>query len=169
MRISIAATSLLALCACSFDYNLRESARVEIMNFRAAIDSYRAKTGAFPSQLADLRRGWEIPFLYNVPRDPWDREYLYLQPHCLLSRGPDGQLGTADDVQLECAPELINQRVLVEAGLNGEVQRRDVYGRKIRFIHSGSVLMAWSYGQDGKADTADDQVARIAARAVRRD
>src|SRR6185436_3928684 len=108
MRISIAATSLIALCACSIEFQTRDDALVQMGIFRDAIEVYRAQTGVFPSRLADLRDGWERPFLYGVPRDPWDREYLYLRPHCLLSLGPDGELGTADDVQLGCAPELIN-------------------------------------------------------------
>jgi hypothetical protein len=145
-----------------------DHARVELKTLRDAIALYRTVTREAPARLEDLVDGWERPFLYEVPADPWQRRYVYLRPGCLLSLGPDGVLGTADDITLDCAPELINQHVLLEAGLAGELGRRDVYGRKIRFVKSGAIVLAWSYGADGREDTKDDQVARIAASAVRR-
>ena len=102
------------------------------------------------------------------PRCLTENELVFIRPRCLISRGQDGVLGTEDDLQLDCTPELVNQHILLDAGLKGDAARNDAYGRKIRFIHSGNVLLAWSYGQDGKPDTKDDQVARIAATAVGR-
>src|SRR5436190_23943026 len=72
-----------------------DTARGQLKTLRDAVELYRAKTGAFPNKLSDLSKGWERPFLYDVPRDPWNREYFFIRPHCLLSRGGDGELGTS--------------------------------------------------------------------------
>jgi hypothetical protein len=145
-----------------------ELARVQLRSIRDALEVYRAKTGEYPRDLSKLTVGLDIPILYEVPRDPWGGNYVLLRPRCLLSRGADKDMGTADDIALDCEAGLINQHVLLEAGLQGDHQRSDVYGRKIHFVHSGNVILAWSYGQDGQPDTRDDQMARISAAALRR-
>lgn len=146
----------------------RGDAYTRARSIRSAVDLYRAKTGDYPSELNSLIVGWEIPFLHEIPLDPWKNEYVFLRPVCVLSRGPDGRMGTPDDISVGCEPALVNQHVLLEAGLKGELDRNDVYGRKIQLIQQGKIVLAWSYGQDGRPDTEDDQMARISAAALAR-
>lgn len=50
-------------------------------------------------------RSWHGPYLEGLPKDPWGHDYLYECPgrhnpvaYDLLSPGPDGLLGTDDDI-----------------------------------------------------------------------
>ncbi len=106
-------------------------------------------------------------------KDPWGRPYLWLEraslpgDRCILSKGPDGKLGTEDDVFSGCNLRVLNGYRLVHAGLNGEEGQKDLFGHAIRFIRNGSEIVVWSYGQDGLPNTPDDQVATFSATAVK--
>lgn len=75
-----------------------------------ALGRFKFHCGAYPSQkeglqaLADkfsLRKGWIGPYVERVVADPWKRPYVYEptnDPPVVLSLGPDGVRGTADDV-----------------------------------------------------------------------
>ncbi len=47
---------------------------------------------------------WKGPYVDAVPNDPWKHPYIYRVPgnggkaYDLLSAGPDGSEGTADDI-----------------------------------------------------------------------
>lgn len=89
-------------------------AREQIVEFSRAMWLYYFDTGAFPADSEGLlvlvrdpgAAGWRGPYLEagQLPRDPWDREYRYLGPvtdtgrRTILSAGPDGEFGTADDI-----------------------------------------------------------------------
>ena len=79
-----------------------------------AVAAFRQDTGRFPTAAEGLgvlvappvpAGGWRGPYLESatLPNDPWGRPYVYVAPagpsHCrILSVGPDGIQGTADDV-----------------------------------------------------------------------
>lgn len=83
-----------------------KTAKIQLKNFDSALDLYRVKYHEYPSTAQGLAalinppRGG--PALMNeIPRDPWDNEYVYTQPsrdYDLVSKGPDGVAQTDDDI-----------------------------------------------------------------------
>lgn len=89
------------------------TARSQIAMFGAALDAYRLDNGRYPTndhglnalwqepQTEPRPRNWKGPYLRReVPRDPWDHEYVYRSPgqetslgYELISLGADGQTG----------------------------------------------------------------------------
>jgi general secretion pathway protein G len=94
----------------------RETAAItQIATFNTALGAYEVDTGTYPSSQDGLRAlvvqpsnvtGWRGPYLESdVPPDPWQHPYVYQYPgklnpsgYDVISAGPDGQLGTADDI-----------------------------------------------------------------------
>jgi general secretion pathway protein G len=96
-----------------------EQARIVAAHFdiknsiKAALDQYKADNGSYPKSLQDLAQrtveatNWNGPYIDppKLPVDPWGNSYLYEYPgkhntnaYDLLSAGPDGKAGTADDI-----------------------------------------------------------------------
>ncbi len=89
------------------------SAITQIKNFDTTLELFNADTGSYPATLDALVTNpgvskWNGPYLKGVdklPSDPWDHPYVYKRPgdgardYDISSAGPDGQLGTADDIQ----------------------------------------------------------------------
>ncbi len=88
----------------------------DIKTFDNAIDQYKLDTGQDPpnldalvsAQAANGVQKWNGPYLKNqntIPKDPWGNPYIYKIPgdnnreYDISSAGPDGQPGTADDIQ----------------------------------------------------------------------
>jgi general secretion pathway protein G len=77
-----------------------------------ALDVYEADNGSYPTDLNALvqkpadAKDWKGPYLKKgLPKDPWGNSYVYRFPgvhndstYDLLSAGPDGKEGTADDI-----------------------------------------------------------------------
>ncbi len=75
-----------------------------------ALGRYKFHCGTYPSPLEGLEAlalkssahpGWIGPYIPKMLPDPWKREYVYEptnDPPVLLSLGPDGVRGTADDI-----------------------------------------------------------------------
>lgn len=77
-----------------------------------ALGRYRFHCGAYPTDAEGLealaaitpgKRGWFGPYIKKVVPDPWGEPYQYWnrgegEPPVLLSKGPDRQLGTTDDI-----------------------------------------------------------------------
>lgn len=90
------------------------AAKTQISSFSTALDAFEVDNGYFPkgrNGLMDLiqqprdAQGWKGPYLKDVPKDPWNNDYLYESPgkvnsssYDLISMGPDGRLGGDDDV-----------------------------------------------------------------------
>lgn len=83
-----------------------DTARVQLEALGTGIDLYRLEVGSYPPDLQGLVERppgverWNGPYLKKpvVPRDPWDREYIYRYPgehgdYDLYSRGADGAAG----------------------------------------------------------------------------
>jgi general secretion pathway protein G len=85
----------------------------DIKSFETNIDLYHLDTQKFPPTLQSLItkedvKGWNGPYIKNaekVQKDPWGNDYVYKSPgdngreYDILSAGPDGQVGTPDDIQ----------------------------------------------------------------------
>jgi general secretion pathway protein G len=92
------------------------AAETQISTFKTALDAYEVDMGYYPkgrNGLADLIQqprqapNWHGPYLQSdaIPKDPWGNEYLYECPgrhnpsfYDVSSAGPDGRLGTDDDI-----------------------------------------------------------------------
>jgi general secretion pathway protein G len=91
------------------------AAQTQIATFGTALDAFEVDTGGYPrgsdgltqlvAQPADVT-GWRGPYLKSdIPLDPWNHPYVFEYPgrtnpsgYDLRSAGPDGQIGTADDI-----------------------------------------------------------------------
>jgi general secretion pathway protein G len=90
------------------------AARADIRAIESlTINSYRSDTGHFPTRFQDLvekpgdAANWQGPYFDppQIPMDPWGNSYIYEYPgkrstnaYDLISAGPDGKLGTKDDI-----------------------------------------------------------------------
>lgn len=94
------------------DKSERALAKSQIEGFDRALTSFRLDVGRFPSTQEGLEAlrtrpsgatRWNGPYLNKpVPRDPWDRSYVYRHPgargdYDLASLGKDGQPGGSDE------------------------------------------------------------------------
>jgi len=91
------------------------AAESQISTFGTALDAFEVDVGFYPKGRAGLQdlvsqprdaQNWRGPYLKNeIPKDPWQNEYVYECPgknnpssYDLLSMGPDGRAGTEDDI-----------------------------------------------------------------------
>lgn len=78
---------------------------------KSAIGQYKVDNGSYPKSLQDLVQkprnatNWHGPYLDKIPVDPWGNTYFYDCPgkhnpdgYDLFSAGPDGRIGTEDDI-----------------------------------------------------------------------
>ena len=73
-------------------------ARSQIENFQTALGAYKLDTGTFPTTEQGLRalrerpgdlRQWAGPYIQDVPKDPWNHDYVYRFPG---EQGPDPEI-----------------------------------------------------------------------------
>ena len=94
----------------------KDAAKGQIGIFKSAITLYKLHTRGYPQGLDNLitkpgdtnvANRWEGPYIdaTKMPPDPWDHEYKFVAPgkhnrdtFDVWSMGPDGQVGTADDI-----------------------------------------------------------------------
>ncbi len=91
------------------------AAQTQISNLGTALDSYEVDVGSYPSTSDGLEallvkpsnaQGWRGPYMkQEIPLDPWGNPYIYEYPskhmdggYDLMSMGPDGRAGSADDI-----------------------------------------------------------------------
>jgi general secretion pathway protein G len=90
------------------------AAQTQISSFGTALDAFEVDNGYYPkgkSGLQDLvqaprdAQNWKGPYLKEVPKDPWNNDYVYEYPgrrnqnsYDLSSAGPDGKAGGDDDI-----------------------------------------------------------------------
>ncbi|HWX20617.1 MAG TPA: type II secretion system major pseudopilin GspG [Candidatus Binatia bacterium] len=90
------------------------AAQTQISAFKTALDLFEADNGYYPkgrNGLQDLvvkprdAGNWRGPYLENIPKDPWNNDYVYECPgkhntgsFDIMSMGLDGRAGTEDDV-----------------------------------------------------------------------
>ena len=106
-------------------------ARKAMNALTVALGRYRFHVGAYPTteeglaalacrspeELREIRRrhppkdglvGWDGPYVNHIVKDPWGHDYIYeTRPGggtpILFSKGPDGRMGTPDDVMPDLA------------------------------------------------------------------
>lgn len=77
------------------------TARNEVITVQGAIEQYRVtKRGKCPKSLQDLKAAG---FVNKIGKDPWGNDYDFKCPGDkmnvdVVSGGPDGQIGTEDDI-----------------------------------------------------------------------
>ena len=90
------------------------AAMTQISAFSTALDAFEVDNGYFPkgkNGLMDLvvqprdAQEWHGPYLKEIPKDPWNNDYVYECPgrhnpssYDLMSMGLDGRAGTEDDI-----------------------------------------------------------------------
>lgn len=80
-----------------------DRARLDMRNIHHSLDAYRAHTGVWPPEASWTLVLIDARMLGGKPLDPWQRPYRYrleapeAEPR-LTSLGPDGELGTEDDI-----------------------------------------------------------------------
>jgi general secretion pathway protein G len=84
--------------------------QADFSGLKTALGHYEVDCGTYPKNLQDLLvqpggvAKWHGPYLDKLPVDPWGNTYVYHIPgrhspdYDLLSVGPDGKEGTADDI-----------------------------------------------------------------------
>ncbi len=91
-----------------------KAAKVQIAALGSALGAFQIENGHFPSSSGGLKDlvqrpkdapDWRAPYMERIPQDPWGHDYIYVSPgkhnvatFDLMSMGPDGQAGTADDI-----------------------------------------------------------------------
>lgn len=85
------------------------AARASIGAISTAIDLYETDNGRLPDSLQNLMTkgsepNWNGPYLRKAEslRDPWGNEFQYSRQgntYTVVSAGPDGAFGTADDIR----------------------------------------------------------------------
>lgn len=119
--IAIALIALLATIAINqignvFGGGQESVARLFVKNsLEVPLFQYNDHTGSYPSTAEGLKallaapsgkKGWRGPYVREIPKDPWKKEYKYRFPgqknppssYDLWSLGPDGIDSTADDI-----------------------------------------------------------------------
>jgi len=90
------------------------AAMTQISAFSTALDAFEVDNGYFPkgkNGLMDLvvqprdAQKWHGPYLKEIPKDPWNNDYVYECPgrhnpssYDLMSMGLDSRAGTEDDI-----------------------------------------------------------------------
>ena len=80
------------------------AAKQQISVFKMALDRYRLDNDAYPGGEQGLEAIKSYLESREVPVDPWGKDYIYKQPgdgereYDIISRGPDKQEGTGDDI-----------------------------------------------------------------------
>lgn len=74
----------------------QDRAALDIKNIQGALKIYYAKKGSYPDTGTGLKALVDTSALESIPKDPWDREYIYLNEGgkpVITSYGRDGAPG----------------------------------------------------------------------------
>jgi len=93
-----------------------DTAKVQLKEIKRALEMYKLDNGNYPSTAQGLKALVKKPdtppepkkwrqYLEHIPKDPWGNEYVYISPAKnhpfeLRSAGPDGDLGSEDDISV---------------------------------------------------------------------
>ncbi len=93
-----------------------EATKIQMRAIKDALEQYKLDNGMYPTTEQGLKALVEKPatppeprrwkqYLEKVPKDAWDRDFIYIspgvnRPYELKSRGPDGEEGTEDDIDV---------------------------------------------------------------------
>jgi len=88
----------------------KSTARTQIHQFEEALELYKLSKHRYPNSSEGMNAlanpsGGDKPFLKDLPKDPWDKDYVYISPGThnrdgfdIMSYGPDGVDGGGDDI-----------------------------------------------------------------------
>jgi general secretion pathway protein G len=97
----------------------RNAAKLQISNFKAALEEFFIDTGTYPTgdeglkllvekpTDVDIAAAWGGPYLAKIPKDPWKHDYIYRQPGidgadfdiiCYGKDGVEGGEGVSRDI-----------------------------------------------------------------------
>lgn len=96
----------------NFERAKANTAKLKIGEIHKSLDLYKIDAGDYPSQSEGLRALTSPPngppYMKDVPKDPWGQEFVYFNPARnggngveVISKGPDKQEGTEDDIKKE--------------------------------------------------------------------
>jgi general secretion pathway protein G len=90
------------------------AAKTQLSSFATALDAFEVDNGYYPkgrNGLTDLvqqprdAQNWRGPYLKDIPKDPWNNDYVYECPgrynsasYDIMSMGTDGRSGGDDDI-----------------------------------------------------------------------
>lgn len=92
------------------------AAKTQLSTFETALDAFEIDNGRYPDSSESLNAlitapdntpNWKGPYIKgnSLPLDPWGKDYSYEYPgkhnlnsYDLASPGPDGRVGTEDDI-----------------------------------------------------------------------
>ena len=93
-----------------------ETTKIQLKAIKDALEQYKLDNGMYPTTEQGLKALVEKPttppepprwrpYLEKVPKDGWGREFIYIspgvnRPYELRSKGPDGEEGTEDDIDV---------------------------------------------------------------------
>ncbi len=93
-----------------------DTTKVQLKEIKRALEMYKLDNGNYPTTEQGLKALVEKPttppqpkkwrqYLDSMPKDPWGNEYIYISPAKdhpfeLKSKGPDGEIGTDDDISV---------------------------------------------------------------------
>lgn len=103
----------------------RQATMTQLSSFEDALDMYKIDNRTYPNTEEGLKallkapedetraRNWEGPYMDELPVDPWGNPYNYEYPPTegskdipnISSNGPDGEMGTEDDIKNWTASE----------------------------------------------------------------
>ncbi len=78
----------------------RDRARIDISNIESALKIHYAKKGKYPDTSTGLKALIDSQALDKMPKDPWDKEYLYLLENgkpVIMTYTKDGVAGGTDN------------------------------------------------------------------------
>ncbi len=88
-----------------------KASKTQIHDFGQALDLFKLDFGVYPSTSEGLNiltspPNNKKPYMRTIPKDPWNRDYIYISPGThntssfdIESYGPDGADGGADDIE----------------------------------------------------------------------
>ncbi len=93
-----------------------DTAKVQLKELKRTLEMYKLDNGNYPTTEQGLKALVQKPdtppepkkwrqYLDHIPKDPWGNEYVYISPAKnhpfeLKTKGPDGELGTEDDISV---------------------------------------------------------------------
>lgn len=93
-----------------------ETTKIQLKELKRALEMYKLDNGTYPTTEQGLKALVEKPtsppepkkwrqYLDSVPKDGWGNDFVYIspaegKPYELKSKGPDGELGTEDDISV---------------------------------------------------------------------
>ena len=93
-----------------------DTTKVQLKSIKHALEMYKLDNGTYPTTEQGLKALVKKPdtppipkkwkqYMEEVPKDAWGNDFIYIypaekHPFELKSKGPDGELGTEDDISV---------------------------------------------------------------------